>query len=404
MTTRVRSGGLGITSGALTTLGIAAVAAIGLVSTPARADSMDPTPERFVSQPTTPFYSLNGKSLTLGSVGLTCQGIAANPAGAMASFNSAASKLAGKSIKVSPSVLSNLACQPNNAPFQAMLSELGVAIAPTAFHPARTTGFGGFEFSIEASYTKINPDASAGGVQYWHKGTQGSVDPNSGVQSQENTSPDSVIQVYSLKARKGLPLGFEIIGDVSYIADSVMWTAGADVRWALLEGFRTGWPSYLPDVSVGGGVRTLTGTSKFSLTSVGIDGQISHPFTLADTSVLTPYLGYQRLYIFGDSSTVDLTPNTDALKACGYTGNNPSTGSPVCANNIPGTNVPNSADYNNTTTFASVRTNRDRGIIGMNYRYEVLHLAGQFMFDLNQLPGQSSLAQWTISLEAGVFF
>jgi hypothetical protein len=386
MTTRVRRPGLGVVSKALATL---AFISVGSVATPARADSMDPTPERFVIQP---------KGLPAG---YTCQRVAADPGGALTALSKAAKKT------VSPAVLGNLTCQPNNLPFQNLVSELGFAIAPTAFHPARTTGFGGFEFSVEASYTKINANASAGGVQYWHLGTQGSVDPNTGNQSQQNTSPDSVIQVYSMKARKGLPLGFEITGDLSYIANTVMWTAGADVRWALLEGFRTGWPSYLPDVSVGGGVRTLTGTSKFSLTTVGIDAQISKPITLADTSVISPYIGYQRLYIFGDSSTVDLTPNTDPSQACGYTGNM-ANGEPTCAKNIPTTKTPNNFDYNNDTTFNQVRTNRHRGMVGINYRYEVLYLAGQFLIDLtppnDENPGLNPSRQWTVSLEAGVYF
>jgi hypothetical protein len=351
---------------------------------------MDPTPERFVTQPTYMGKALPG--------GLTCQSIASNPANAL------------KVLKTNnAAVLNGLACQPNNAPFQNLVSELGFAIAPTAFHPARTTGFGGFQFGIEASYTKINQDAVAPGtnVQYWHLGTQGSVNPNTNVQSQQNTSPDSVLQVYSLKGRKGLPFGFEIVGDVSYIANTTMFSAGADIRWALMEGFRTGWPSYLPDVSVGGGVRTLTGTDKFTLTTVGIDVQISKPITLADTSVITPYVGYQRLYIFGDSSTVDLTPNTDPLKSCGFKGNN-NMGEPICANNIPGTSTPNNADFNNDRTFAQVRTDRHRGIIGLNYRYEVLYLAGQFLFDLtppnDENPGLVTTRQWTTSLEAGVYF
>jgi hypothetical protein len=376
-------------------------AAVALVAAPARADNMDPTPERFVTQPT---LTLNGKGGQPLPGGLTCQSIAANPSGALATI---AKANGGKA--PSPTILNGLACQPNNAAFQNLVSELGFAIAPTAFHPARTTGFGGFEFSIDASYTKINADAVAPGtnIQYWHLGTQGSVNPNSGVQSTQNTSPDSVLQVYSLKARKGFPLGFELVGDVSYIANTTMWTAGADIRWALLEGFRTGWPSFLPDTSVGGGVRNLSGTSKFDLTTVGIDVQISHPFTLADTSVLTPYLGYQRLYMFGDSSTVNLTPNTDALKACGFAGNS-NTGEPVCKNSVPGTTTPNNFDFNNETTFGQVRTNRHRGIIGVNYRYEVLYLAGQFLVDLTpadaENPGLYSSRQWTTSLEAGVYF
>ena len=392
MTTLVRRAGLGAVPRALATLAVASVAFVAAPAGVAHADSMDPTPERFVIQPS---------GLPKG---FTCQSVASNPGGALAAL-----KAAGK--PASASVLDGLNCGTNNLAFQNMVSELGFAIAPTAFHAARTTGFGGFNFSIEASYTKINQDATTptgqgpgGGVQYWHLGTQGSVDPNTGRQSVSNTSPDSLIQVYTLKARKGLPLGFEITGDVGYIANTVMWTAGADVRWALLEGFRTGWPSYLPDVSAGGGVRSLTGTSKFSLTTVGIDAQISKPITLADTSVISPYIGYQRLYIFGDSSTVDLTPNTDPLKQCGAP---PAGQAATMANGQPNCSG-SSADFNNDAVFAKVRTDRHRGIIGLNYRYEVLYLAGQFLFDLtppsDENPGLNSTRQWTLSFEAGVFF
>ena len=64
-----------------------------------------------------------------------------------------------------------------------MISELGFAIAPTAFYPARTTGIGGFQVSIEASYTGIHADRSVaqsngGSMQYWHLGTRGPQDRN----------------------------------------------------------------------------------------------------------------------------------------------------------------------------------------------------------------------------------
>jgi hypothetical protein len=388
MTTLVRR--VGLASGAALAL------AVGSFAPAAHAEPMDPTPERLVLQP--PGIPR----------GFTCQSIAANPS----AFVNAHKGL----------VPNNYACLPDNSAFQNLVSELGFAIAPTAFHPARTTGFGGFNFSIEASYTKINENAqSASGAYYWQAGTQGSQNPNNGNGSATNTSPDSIIQVYSLKARKGLPLGFEITGVLGYVANTVMWTAGADIRWSLMEGFRTGWPSYLPDVSAGGGVRSLTGTSKFSLTTVGIDAQISKPITLADTSVISPYVGYQRLYIFGDSSTVSLTPNTDPLKQC-YQNQNPNApptlpnGQPNCGNipNTPGQTIVNNGDFNNETTFQQVRTARHRGIVGMNYRYEILYLAGQFLFDLtppnaenpplSTPTGASQPRQWTISLEAGVYF
>jgi hypothetical protein len=345
---------------------------------------MDPTPERLVIQP---------PNLPAGT---TCQQIAASPEIAVA---------AG----LKPN---DLACRPANIAFRNMISELGFAIAPNSFYPARSTGVGGVALSLEASYAKINPDATsteADGtqMQYWHQGTRGSIDPNANKFSIINNAPDSVLQIYSLKARKGLPLGFEIAASVGYIANTTMWVAGGDVNWSLLEGFRKGAPGVLPDVSIGGGVRSITGNSKFLLTTAAFDAKISKPIPLADSASLSPTLGYQRLFIFGDSNIVDLTPNTDALAQCGYQGNDPVKGTPVCANKLS-TGADNNSDFNNNQTFQKVRLHRHRGFVGMNYRYELIYLGAQFIFDLtkpgDENPGIVGDRQWTLSLEAGAHF
>ena len=132
--------------------GFLAAASSVLVPLQARAGDMDPTPERLVDQP---------PNLPAGQ---TCQSVAADPAGAVT---------AG----LRPQ---ELACRPNNAAFAYMVSELGFAIAPTAFYPARTTGIGGFQVSVEASYTRISADrsvpSSTGPMKYWHQGTRGPQD------------------------------------------------------------------------------------------------------------------------------------------------------------------------------------------------------------------------------------
>ena len=348
----------------------------------ARADSMDPAIERFVTQPSFP----------KGFKG-SCTSLAANPAPILKPpFPANAVMNAG-----------SYACKPNNVSFDNLVSEYAFAIAPTAFHPARTTGFGGFAFTFDASYTKINQDqADSTGTQYWHQGPQGPPDPNTNKNSITNAQPDSLLQVYSLKARKGFPFGFELTGDVGYIANTVMWVAGADIRWAILEGFRTGVLGYLPDISVGSGVRSLTGTSEFDLTTVGIDAQVSKPIPLADSSVLSPYVGYQRVYVFGDSQTVSLAPSVNPLTQCGFSGNM-TNGQPICKNQTLGTFA-----FNEDTTFSKVRNQRDRGIVGLNYRYEALYIAGQFLIDLiapgSEDPLLAGSRQWTLSFEGGLYF
>ena len=360
----------------------------------ARAQGMDPTPERLVLQPSLP----DGAPLPTG---VNCQNLAANPGAALA----LAQKHGGQSI-------SSLACRPDNVAFKNLVSELGFALAPSTMHPARTVGFGGFVLSLEAAYTHINADdyTHSGGskIQYWHQGTRGSTDA-SGNYSTADNSPDSLIGVYSLMVRKGLPFGFELDGALAYVQNTSLWTLGADVRWALLEGFRTGPFGYIPDIAVGAGVRTMTGSSKMYLTTLGIDAEISKPFTLADEAVLTPYLGFQHLVIYGNSAVLDATPNTNALQQCGYAGRDPKTGAPVCTNNIPGTNVPNDNDFNNNITFNAVQINRERLFLGVTYRYEILYLGAQFLFDLAPLVGSSdadlsATGQWTMSLQAGAFF
>jgi hypothetical protein len=365
--------------------GLAFVAPL-LAPTEARAGGMDPTPERLVIQP---------PGLPNGQ---TCQSIAANPAFAVPSGQTA----------------NHFSCRPDNVAFKNLASELGFAIAPTAFHPARTTGFGGFVLSLEASYTHVNADdfthTNGSNTQYWHQGTQGSVDPSTKRFSIVNNSPDSLLGVYTLKARKGLPFGFELAGALGYVANTSLVVGGADVRWSLLEGFRRGILGYVPDISIGGGVRTLTGSSKMYLTVVGVDAQVSKPFTIGDQAVITPYLGYQHLMIYGNSAVVDSTPNVDALQSCGYTGRQPN-GEPACANTVAGPNgkpVANNSDFNNDMTFDAVRVTRERMIIGVNYRLELLYLASQILFDIpapnSSDADLSTTRQWTMSLEAGVFF
>ena len=275
-------------------------------------------------------------------------------------------------------------CRPDNVAFARLINQYGAALAPTAMHSARTTGYGGFHLSIEGAYTGIDNNAD-----YWVRGTQGAKDPNGGF-SDRNVSPASMLQVYSLRIRKGFPLGIEIAGQIGFLAQTNIVSGGADIRWSLLEGFRKGALGILPDLAVGSGVRTITGTPQFNLTIASFDFQISKTLPIADSSIITPYVGYQQLWIFGDSGLVDVTPNTDPLGQCGYTGPNvpgnpdPSKaktggafdGQPVCgANGSP-------LDFNNTLVFQKVRIARARFLIGLNYRYEYLWLGGQFMTDI----------------------
>lgn len=271
-------------------------------------------------------------------------------------------------------------CKRNDAAFAKLVAQYGAAIAPTAMHSARTTGYGGFELAIEGDFTTIDNTAD-----YWKLGTQGPQDPSSKNFSVRNKEPPGMLQLWTFKIRKGFPFGVELTGNFGYLAQSSIYTLGADVRWSLFEGFRTGIPAIFPELAVGGSVRTITGSDQLQLTVVGVDAQISKPVPIAGTAVLTPWIGYQFLRIFGDSGLVDMTPNTDAVNLCGYAGNNtPATpdpakqyadGQPVCAKGT-------SADFNNTTVFNAARLNRHRIVAGLQVRVQMVMLGFQFMYDL----------------------
>jgi hypothetical protein len=273
-------------------------------------------------------------------------------------------------------------CRPHDAAFAKLIAQYGQAIAPIASYPARTTGFGGYRFGIQAAYTTVDDDA-----HYWREGTEGPADPSQGLASVRNDSPDGVLQMYSLNLAKGFPFGIELGASFGYLVNTEIISGGGDVRIALFEGFRSSIPGYFPDLGVGGQVRTITGTSAFKLTVVSFDAGISKPIPVAGTITIQPHIGYQLLWMFGDSGLIDLTPNTDPLAQCGWVGeNNPGTpdanktgfdGQPVCRKDHDGDpSTPSvqssSADFNNNVVFDRIRLSRHRLNWGVGLRYQMI--------------------------------
>lgn len=323
-----------------------ALAAAAIVAPrPAAADTMDPALGRFVVDP------------GCRSVG-TGGGLYYNPAAGSSGF-----------------------CRARDGDFSKLVAQYGFAVAPSAMHSARSTGFGGFELAMEADYTSIDSKAD-----YWKNGTQGLQDPTSKRFSISNPTPASVLQLYQMKIRKGFPFGLELTGAFGWLANTSMFTIGADVRMSILEGFRTGIPAIFPEISVGGSVRTVAGTPEMQLTVAGFDAQISKPIPIAGSLIITPYGGYQWIRIFGDSGLVDFTPNTDPVSSCGFSGTNtpanpdPRTpyrdGTPVCSSKGTGD------DFNNTGVFNPVRLTRHRIDFGMQFRVQIVKLGVHFVTDL----------------------
>jgi hypothetical protein len=234
-----------------------------------------------------------------------------------------------------------------------------------------------------------------------------------------NREPASVLQLYSVKLRKGFGYGFELAAQTGIMPQTSLWSTGADVRFSLFEGFREGIPGYLPDLAAGGGVRTVTGTNQFQLTVASFDVQVSKPLRVAEAVVVTPWLGFQQLFSFIDSHVTDFTPRTDEEELCQSVGNalpgqtdnaeDGYTGRTVCAAGATG------VDFDNNRTFKNARIERQRLLFGASLRHEILSFGAQFIADLtrpedaqdsqtnaDELAGMPR--QWTVALDAGLFF
>src|SRR4029078_5160287 len=105
------------------------------------------------------------------------------------------------------------ACTFDHAAFKKLVNQYVFAVAPMAMYPARTTGFGGFQISVQAAFTSIANDAD-----YWKNGTRGTPDPNTRQYPLKNADPASRLGLYNVSVRKGLPFGIELGVNVGYLA------------------------------------------------------------------------------------------------------------------------------------------------------------------------------------------
>ena len=178
----------------------------------------------------------------------------------------------------------------DQAAFRELSREFGLVMAPALLAPAETLGYAGFYLGLEGSITTIN--ASNDDLSnVWFRAT-------------EDQNPDSVMFVPSIHARKGLPFSFELGTNVSYISATEQVLLGLDIRWAVLEGYRTGWKAYFPDISVRGAVNRLMGDDEMDMTVWSIDVALSHPFAISGMMTVTPYLGYQFAQTIADTALV----------------------------------------------------------------------------------------------------
>ena len=169
--------------------------------------------------------------------------------------------------------------------FQSMMTELGLVTAPVFLAPAETLGLNGFEFAFEGSVVPIN-----NGEAYWTEAAEG--------------NPGSVLFIPRVHVRKGLPFSCEVGTQLSYVPESELFVAGAEFKWALNEGFY-----FIPDLAVRFALNHMIGAKDFELTMGGWDVSLSKAFGIGGMLSLTPYAGYNMLFIHASSHVVIYQPD-----------------------------------------------------------------------------------------------
>ena len=178
-----------------------------------------------------------------------------------------------------------------NERLRLLSTELAFALAPRNAGPAATLGMSGFEASVDTTIVNFGTNRD-----YW----RGNVTDPSPVASHDAVTeqeqlgkgaPASTQGVIGFHFRKGLPFSVELGVHLNYLLNSSMFMLGADVRWALLEGYR-----YVPDLSVRGAAGRLIGATDLDMTTAEVSATLSKRFAVAGVFTLTPYVGYGMLF------------------------------------------------------------------------------------------------------------
>jgi len=182
---------------------------------------------------------------------------------------------------------------PDQVSFRALSSQLGVVLAPHNLTPADTLGFGGLQFSVDASTTTIDQSAP-----YWR--------------ALEGTPPTSM-RTLGFFVRKGLWLpipSFEIGAGAVHLVDSNIWAGQLYTKFGLQEGYHQ---LPLPSFAVRGAVSRMMNQRELDLTVASIDIEVSKHVGIGGTWRLDPFAGWNILMIIPRSQVLDPTPNVDGL-------------------------------------------------------------------------------------------
>jgi hypothetical protein len=185
-----------------------------------------------------------------------------------------------------------------NLEFRALMSELGVVLAPRLLAPSDTLGFGGFQFTADVGYTTYSNSETWWRVLESSDGTE------------HGSGSMSTVGVF---ARKGMwfPVPSSEIGaGFVHLMDSDLWSGQLYGKVAFHEGYHD---LPIPSVAARGAVSRLMGSNQIDLTVASFDVSISKQLGIGGTWTLSPYAGWNLLVIIPRGEVLDATPDVDSL-------------------------------------------------------------------------------------------
>jgi hypothetical protein len=185
-----------------------------------------------------------------------------------------------------------------NLEFRALMSELGVVLAPRLLAPSDTLGFGGFQFTADVGYTTYSNSET-----WWRV-----LESSDG--DQHGSGAMSTVGVF---ARKGMwfPVPSSELGaGFVHLMDSDLWSAQLYGKVAFHEGYHD---LPIPSVAARGAVSRLMGSNQIDLTVASFDVSLSKQFGIGGTWTLSPYAGWNLLVIIPRGEVLDATPDIDSL-------------------------------------------------------------------------------------------
>lgn len=175
-----------------------------------------------------------------------------------------------------------------NARFRAFAREFAAGLTSANLMPPETLGHAAFSITAELSAVSFD---------------QGTVTLPTERLNPDRSGIEGMLLIPSMHIRKGLPWSFEIGARAGWIEKSRMAVGTGEIKWALNEGF-----VFLPDLGARGYVTRLFNTKDFDLTAAGLDLGIGKQFAIGGMITLTPYAGWNLVWVAANSNSIDFDP------------------------------------------------------------------------------------------------